>query len=125
MSSPQAAKAARPDNVQLVRTAAEITRHLAEPRPIIYWVDSFVSAAVGWVSFYLSGTLRWPWVFLFFPLAVLGFYRATVFMHEIIHFSGSRMKAFGIGWNIFIGIPTLMPTFIYDIHIRHHAQSQY
>jgi fatty acid desaturase len=35
------------------------------------------------------------------------------------------MKAFHIGWNALVGIPVLMPSFVYDIHLRHHARSQY
>jgi fatty acid desaturase len=117
--------AGRAEAVQLVRTASELTRHLAEPRPVLYWVDSLTSASVGWISLYLCGTLGWKWGFLFFPLAVLGFYRATLFIHEVVHFSGSRMRSFHFGWNALIGIPVLMPSFIYEIHLRHHAQSQY
>ena len=114
------------DAVQLVRTASELTRHLAQPKPLLYWIDSLTSAAVGWTSLYLCGRLHWQWSLLFFPLTVLAFYRATVFIHEVVHFAGARMKAFHIGWNALVGIPILMPsTFVYDVHLRHHASSQY
>jgi fatty acid desaturase len=113
------------DAVQLVRTASEFTRHLAEPKPILYWLDSITSSIVGWVSLYLCSVSSWRWGVLFFSLAVLGFYRSTLFIHEVVHFGGRKMKAFHIGWNALVGIPVLMPSFVYDVHLRHHARSQY
>src|SRR5262249_46950506 len=106
------------DAVQLIRAASDLTRHLAEPRPILYWVDSITSAIVGWVSLYLCSTSNWRWGVLFFALAVLGFYRSTLFIHEVVHFGGRKMKAFHVGWNALVGIPVLMPSFVYDVHLR-------
>jgi len=62
---------------------------------------------------------------VFFIIAVLGFYRAVVFIHEVIHLRVRSMRAFQAGWNMLLGIPVLTPSFLYKIHLHHHARSLY
>jgi fatty acid desaturase len=57
--------------------------------------------------------------------AVLLFYRAGSFTHELVHLRTGTFKAFHIVWNLFCGIPLMMPSFMYETHIAHHARNHY
>jgi fatty acid desaturase len=109
----------------LVRSAFELTRHLAVPRPLYYWLDCFGSELIGWVALFLAGTLAVPWNLVFFGLAVVAFYRAIIFIHELVHLKGQGMGLFMVGWNAFLGVPLLTPSFLYDTHLQHHARNLY
>jgi fatty acid desaturase len=110
---------------QAVRDAFELTRHLAEPRPLIFWIDFLSSEVIGCTALFLCARSEWPWRAVFFVVAVLGFYRAVVFIHEVIHLRARCMRPFQAGWNMLLGIPLLTPSFLYGIHLHHHARNLY
>jgi fatty acid desaturase len=56
---------------------------------------------------------------------VLLFYRAGSFTHELVHLRTGTFRAFHVVWNLFCGIPLLMPSFMYTTHIAHHAKNHY
>ncbi|HWC91014.1 MAG TPA: fatty acid desaturase, partial [Pirellulales bacterium] len=110
-----------------VREAREITRDLFEPNPRIYWADLLITVMIGTVCLRLLR--RQP---LFSPLQILGyfgavlaFYRAGSFTHELVHLRRGTFKWFRAAWNVLVGIPLLMPSFMYYTHIAHHARNHY
>lgn len=129
--SPRAAKPVRlsgvPDDRTLLRTAAELTRDLQQPIPLLYWCDFLGSAALGYSALAGAILLRSaPAAFLCGVAAVLALYRATLFIHEITHLQRGKLPGFRIAWNVLLGIPTLLPSFMYEgIHTIHHTRTRY
>src|SRR3546814_17642845 len=59
-------------------------------------------------------------------VAVLALYRAGSFIHEITHIRKQALPGFRLGWNILIGVPLLIPSFMYEgIHSLHHNRTKY
>jgi fatty acid desaturase len=115
------------DDRELLRTAAELTRDLQRPDPRIYWPDFLGSAAVGYGA--LAGAIlaHSPWAALGFGvIAVLALYRATLFIHEITHLNHAALPGFRFVWNLVLGVPTMLPSFMYEgIHTQHHTRVKY
>jgi fatty acid desaturase len=121
-------QAIRPQAVEFsVREARGIVNDLLEPNPRIYWADLLISVAIG--TFCLRLLRKQP---LFSPLqvigyfgAVLAFYRAGSFTHELVHLRRGTFKWFRAAWNVLVGIPFLMPSFMYYTHVAHPARNHY
>jgi fatty acid desaturase len=110
-----------------VRQARDIVRDLFEPRPWIYWTDLLVTMAVGIFclrQLRLNDFLT-PLQTLGYFGAVLAFYRAGSFTHELVHLRTGSFLGFRVAWNLLCGIPFLMPSFMYYPHIAHHAKNHY
>ena len=128
-AAPSARAAARErvaDDKAMLRTAAELTRDLHAPRPIVYWTDMLASAALGYVA--LAGAILLPgaWALVAGAVAVLALYRASLFIHEISHIKHSALPGFKQGWNAVVGVPLLAPSFMYEgVHNLHHARTRY
>jgi fatty acid desaturase len=115
-----------PDDAAMLRTAAELTRDINVARPAIYWSDFLGSALVGYVALYGAMTLSVGWALAAAALAVLALYRAGSFIHELTHIKHSTVPGFRLGWNLIIGIPMLVPSFMYEgVHTLHHARTRY
>ena len=126
----QAAPAFRPkiaDDGALLRAAAEIGRDLSAPRPAIYWADFLASVTIGYAG--LAGAIAAPSLALGLAaalVAVLALYRAESFVHELTHVKHSALPGFRAAWNAFIGVPLLVPSFMYEgVHNLHHAKTRY
>lgn len=115
------------DDRDLLRTAAELTRDLQRPDPWIYWPDCFGSAAVGYAAVAGAIMAHSPWLALGCGvIAVLALYRATLFIHEITHLNHALLPGFRLMWNLLIGVPTMLPSFMYEgIHTQHHTRTKY
>lgn len=106
------------------------------PRPWIYWTDFLVTFAAGTYCFQRvrGGSLFEPHqgfqgsfeqTFFFFATCLL-YYRAAMFIHEVVHQRASgRLKVFRFVWNLLCGIPFLTPSFIYYTHIDHHRRKHF
>jgi fatty acid desaturase len=96
------------------------------PDPAVYWPDLLVSAGIGWASLALTSIVPgWPRLPLL-ALAIIALYRAVLFIHEITHRAGRDLPAFTAVWNLLVGIPLLVPSFLYEgVHTDHHRQSCY
>jgi fatty acid desaturase len=107
-----------------------IVQDLHEPRPIIFWADLVCCVLTIQIGMYLS--TPFPESFSTYPIqATTGFtaaafalYRATYFNHELAHHS-CRLPGFGFVWNLVIGIPLLIPSFLYSDHRNHHSHQAF
>jgi fatty acid desaturase len=121
---------AAPDRVAedkaMLRAAADLTRELNAPKPLIYWTDMLLSVAIGYGALVAAATLHGAWAFVAGVVAVLALYRAGSFIHEITHIKLAALPGFRLGWNLLVGIPLMVPSFMYEgIHNQHHAKTRY
>jgi fatty acid desaturase len=105
------------------RQAREIVDDLHRRSALIYWTDFTLSAGAAWtlaVLFFLAP--GWgPLALLEMLGAAILFFRAGTFIHEIVHFRDGELKWFARAWNLFMGIPLLMPWILYRNHVDHHS----
>jgi fatty acid desaturase len=115
------------DDKEMLRAAVELTRDLATARPAIYWADMLASAALGYAA--LAGAIlasSLPLAIVCGLVAALALYRALLFIHELTHIHRDALPGFRFGWNLVVGIPLLMPSFMYEgVHTLHHARTRY
>ncbi len=114
------------DDRAMLKAAAELTRELTAPNAAIYWTDLLVSAAVGYAA--LAGAvLLGGWLAVMAgAVAVLAFYRAMSMIHELTHVKHASLPGFRLGWNALIGVPMMIPGFMYEgVHQLHHARTRY
>jgi fatty acid desaturase len=56
----------------------------------------------------------------------LALYRALLFIHELTHIHERALPGFRFVWNVLVGIPMLIPSFMYEgVHTLHHARTRY
>lgn len=117
----------RRDDDVMLRAAVDLSRDIAAPRAAIYWTDMLGSAMLGYVGLALAIGLAQPVAALAAGLvAVLALYRAASFIHELTHIKHGDLPGFRLGWNLVIGIPLLVPSFLYEgVHTLHHARTRY
>jgi fatty acid desaturase len=121
-----AARARMPDDVQMLRLAAELTRNISAARPIIYWSDFLGSAVTGYTGLLGAVTLAGPWAVIAGLVAIVALYRAMSFIHEVTHVKHATLPGFRLGYNLAIGIPLLIPSFMYEgVHNLHHTRTRY
>jgi fatty acid desaturase len=101
-------------------------KDLGKPRQSIYWLDLVACIAVAVTGLYVSKPFP-DKILAGSPIALCGvvvaafaLYRATYFNHELAHHPRD-LRAFTIGWNLLIGIPLLVPSFLYSDHLNHHS----
>jgi fatty acid desaturase len=59
-------------------------------------------------------------------IAVLALYRAGSFIHELTHIKKGAVTGFRFTWNLVVGIPLMVPSFMYEgVHNQHHAKRYY
>lgn len=124
---------APPKNFSLAQTR-KIVGDLFEPNPWIYWADFLATIIAGNACF---GLVRWigmsdrPWGIKLALLAApfvaccLLFYRASMFIHELVHLRTGTFRGFRLAWNLLCGIPFLIPSFVYYPHLDHHRRKHY
>ena len=126
---PSAARtlATTPDDMAMLRAAAELSRDLAKAKGRYYWPDFLASVLVGYGALaivILSGNLAVSLVAAL--VAMLALYRGESFIHELTHIRKGALPGFRFGWNLLIGIPMLTPSFMYEgVHTQHHAKTRY
>lgn len=116
-----------PDDAAMLRAAVELSRDIGEPSPLVYWADMVGSALLGYVALAAAMLLASPVATLAAGcVAVLALYRAGSFIHELTHIRHSALPGFRLGWNLLVGIPLLVPSFLYEgVHTLHHARTRY
>ena len=116
--------------------ARGLIKNLFRVRPEIYWADFLLTYGLGIYCFgQVRGASLWQphpgldfsarKVFFFFASCLL-FYRAAMFIHEVVHQrAANRLPLFRLAWNLLCGIPFLVPSFVYYTHIDHHRRKHY
>ncbi|HEX4130785.1 MAG TPA: fatty acid desaturase [Pirellulales bacterium] len=120
-----AVSTASPDGFS-VREARDLVRDLFEPSAVVYWTDFLLTITGGWICFawLRLGTSVAGQVVAYIGCVLL-FYRAGSFIHELVHLRRETYKAFHVVWNLLCGIPLLMPSYMYETHVAHHARNHY
>ncbi|MCO5141628.1 MAG: fatty acid desaturase [Oligoflexia bacterium] len=101
---------------------------LFQPIPWIYWTDFLASVLIGYTSFFLAALRPFHPVTtgLCFILSSIAIYRAALFIHELTHQTRESIPGFSTAWNLLIGIPFMIPSFMYrGVHIDHHRKNLY
>jgi fatty acid desaturase len=116
-----------PDDMAMIRAAAELTRDLNAPNAKIYWTDFLLSALIGYAALALAIVAAPLWLkFAAGFISILGLYRAGSFIHEVTHIKHSAVPSFRFGFNAVIGVPMLVPSYMYEgVHNLHHARTRY
>jgi len=117
----------RGDDNAMLRAAANLTRDLNVPNSAIYWADLLGSTVVGYAALFAAMFVAaTPLAVISGLIAVLALYRAGSFIHELTHIRKGAVKGFRFVWNLIIGIPLLVPSFMYEgVHNQHHAKTYY
>ena len=115
------------DDKTMLRAAAELTRDLNLPNARIYWADLIASAVIGYGALATAMLVRsWPLAIMAGVIAILALFRAGSFIHELTHIKQGSLPGFKRLWNALIGIPLLVPSFLYEgVHNLHHAKIRY
>ncbi len=115
------------DDMAMLRAASDLTRDLNAPKPLVYWGDLLASALVGYGGVFVAVTVPSTGLMIAASvLAILALYRAGSFIHELTHIKHSAVPGFRFGWNLIVGIPLLVPSFMYEgVHSLHHARTRY
>ncbi|WP_260580729.1 fatty acid desaturase family protein [Sphingopyxis sp. PET50] len=120
-------KPAIADDKAMLRAASDLTRDLVTPSARIYWTDFLGSALLGYAG--VAGAILAPstgWALAAAVVAVLALYRAGSFIHELTHIRKQALPGFRLAWNALIGVPMLIPSFLYEgIHSLHHNRTKY
>ncbi len=115
------------DDRAMLKAAADLTRDLNAPRPAVYWADFLGSALLGYAALGVAIAAGPLWLTLVAGLvAMFALYRGMSFIHELTHVKHASLPHFRLGYNIFIGVPMLVPSFMYEgVHNLHHAKTRY
>jgi fatty acid desaturase len=115
--------------------ARGIVRDLFTPNEWIYWADFLTTILVGHVLYGVTRLLydihlEPLWLRLMIQLVTFSitcacYYRAAMFVHELVHLPEKKFRAFRIVWNLLCGIPFLVPSFTYYTHLDHHRRKMF
>jgi fatty acid desaturase len=122
------AASARPkDDAAMLKAAANLTRDLNVPSARIYWTDLIASALIGYAGLFSAMALDSTIAAMAAGLvAILALYRAGSFIHELTHIKKGAIRGFRLAWNVIVGVPLLVPSFLYEgVHNQHHAKTYY
>ena len=122
-----APKRARADDNAMLKAAADLTRDLNVANPAIYWTDLIASALIGYgalATAMITGSTALTVAAIL--VAILALYRAGSFIHELTHLKPNAVPGFSLAWNLAVGIPLLVPSFLYEgVHNMHHGKTRY
>ena len=111
----------------MLKAAANLTRDLNVPKSAVYWADMLGSALLGYAGLFTAMLVTsTPLAIAAGLIAVLALYRAGSFIHELTHIKKGAVKGFRFVWNLVVGVPLLVPSFMYEgVHNQHHAKRYY
>jgi fatty acid desaturase len=115
------------DDAAMLKAAANLTRDLNVPNSRIYWADMLGSTLLGYAALFTAMFAHPKWLAVGAGLvAVLALFRAGSFIHELTHIKKGAVKGFRFTWNLIVGVPLLVPSFMYEgVHNQHHAKRYY
>ncbi|MCA9193366.1 MAG: fatty acid desaturase [Planctomycetales bacterium] len=118
-----------------ITQAKGIIKDLSVPDSRIYWADFLATILVGHISFAClnrtevlvpdSELGQWGLWALCFAVTAILYMRAAMFIHELVHLRAGHFLGFRVIWNLFCGIPFLIPSFLYYPHVDHHRRKHY
>jgi fatty acid desaturase len=114
----------RAEVIRLRRLVADLVR----PDPVRYWLDGTLAAGAAWLAFVALCTAPAfaPWCAIAYLSAVLLWYRASIFIHELAHLRPTHVPGFRTAWNLAVGLPMLLPSILYEgVHAGHHRKATY
>ncbi|WFL76117.1 fatty acid desaturase [Altererythrobacter arenosus] len=115
------------DDKDMLRAARDLTKGLGVAKGAYYWPDMLGSVIVGYGA--MAGAILVGNVALAVLLGLvsaLALYRALMFIHELTHIHRDALPGFRLAWNLLVGIPMLVPSFMYEgVHTLHHKRTQY
>ncbi len=115
-----------PDDKAMLKAAADLTRDLNVPNAGVYWADLIASAVLGYAALAATILLSGWQAVAAGVVATLALYRAMSFIHELTHIKHAALPGFRAGWNALIGVPMMIPSFMYEgVHNLHHARTRY
>jgi len=114
------------EDMELLRFAATLNKELAQPLGRYYWPDMLLSAVLGYGALFLA-MVAGPVVAIVAGIAaILLLYRASLFIHEISHMKRDALPGFHGVWNLLVGVPLMIPSFMYEgVHTLHHQRQRY
>lgn len=117
----------RGQDAALIAGSRNLVKDLFRPRAAIYWADLAGTVTVAYAGFFACHRADLPMAARvgLFLLASLAFYRAALFTHELVHLGGHEFRGFRIFWNATVGVPLLIPSFLYYTHLEHHRPASY
>jgi fatty acid desaturase len=126
-ASQPSAPARAKDDAAMLKAAASLTRDLNVPKSRIYWADMIGSAVLGYAALFGAMLLHPTWLAVGSAIvAVLALYRAGSFIHELTHIKKGAVKGFRFIWNLIVGVPLMVPSFMYEgVHNQHHGKRYY
>lgn len=107
--------------------AKRVVRDLAVPNPAIYWIDFLLSIFAGYaaaMAYLQMQGFSWLRVACLVAASFLIF-RASSFVHEIVHLRHDNLRVFRVVWDVLCGILILFPSFTYVHHLDHHRCDSY
>lgn len=115
------------DGTQLLKQVHALVKDLLEPSAATYWTDLLLSAGTGYAAMAVAVHATNPWLLgAAIVVSTLTLYRAALFIHELTHLRSGALPGFYAGWNVVVGVPLLLPSFVYDgVHQLHHAKTKY
>jgi fatty acid desaturase len=115
------------DDAAMLKAAAKLTRDLNAPNSAIYWADMLGTALLGYAALFAAMFVAPTWLAIGAAIiAVVALYRAGSFIHELTHIRKGAVKGFRFAWNLIVGVPLLIPSFMYEgVHNQHHAKRYY
>jgi fatty acid desaturase len=110
--------------------ARQLVQDLYAPNPLIYWLDFGLTAITGHAAM-LTGALLPYWLpepvaprialqAVCVLISILCYYRASIFIHEVVHLRPGTFNGFRLLYHALFGIPCFLPSFVYYTHIGHH-----
>ena len=117
----------RRDDKAMLRAAADLTRDLNTPSARIYWTDFLGSALAGYAALGIAATTASaPVMVVAGIVSILALFRAGSFIHELTHIKPNAVPGFRMAWNMIVGVPMLIPSFMYEgVHNQHHGKTYY
>jgi len=125
----------RPSRRFSLTDARSLLADLFMPDERVYWIDFLLTIITGHllagvVRFLPELTLSPTWLVrmvqgVCFVGSGLLYYRAAMFIHELVHLPHGKFRALRIAWNLLCGIPFLIPSFVYYTHIDHHRRKHF
>ena len=115
------------DDKAMLRAVADLTRDLTAPSPRLYWADLIGACAIGYGALALAILVPSTALAIVAGIvSVLALYRALSFIHELTHLRPAALPGFRAAWNLLVGVPMLVPSFMYEgVHNLHHARTRY